>query len=315
VDHDCLPVRCTDHPTGRVEYIVAFSEVEGSSEAVYANDSCVLPRRFTVTGGRRLRQTAVERLVDQLSDRDRAIVSDLARVRVLTGRQLTRLHFAGLSPDSRDRTRRRVLARLAELGVVTTLTRRIGGVRAGSAGLVFSLDTGGQRLLPLLGDGAQPDRPRRPWTPGALFLAHTLDVSELYVGLREQERMQQCALVGYATEPATWWPNGFGGIIKPDAYIQLRTDKVDDTIWCEVDRSTESLPTVRRKLLAYVDFANTGQLGPDRVVPRVLVTVPHERRLTGVLDLIASLPEPAAALIQAVRSEQAATHLVATLRI
>jgi hypothetical protein len=294
--------------------VVESTEVRGNRRGVYANDSCVLPKEFTVSGGRRLRQAGIERLADQLSDRDRAIIRDLARVRVLTGSQLSRLHFTDLSPSSRDRTRRRVLARLVDLGIVTTLARRTGGARAGSAGLVFALDSAGQRLLPLLGDGDQPSRTRRPWTPGALFLAHTLDVSELYVGLREAERTAALELGRFAVEAAAWHPTGFGGVIKADAYMVLRAGEVEDTWWAEVDRATESLPTLRGKLLAYVDFANTGQLGPDGVVPRVLVTAPHEKRLTAIQELITSLPEPAAALIQATLFSQAITHLLEVLR-
>jgi len=57
---------------------------------------------------------AVEQLVASLSDRDRAILLDLARVRVLSGDHLSRLHFHDQAPGSRERARRRVLARLVE---------------------------------------------------------------------------------------------------------------------------------------------------------------------------------------------------------
>ena len=64
---------------------------------------------------RRLSRAVAERLPERLGNRDLAILSDVARVRVLTGDQLTRLHFHELSTKSRDRARRRVLARLAGL--------------------------------------------------------------------------------------------------------------------------------------------------------------------------------------------------------
>jgi hypothetical protein len=94
-------------------------------------------------------------LVDTLGERDVAILRDLARVRVLTGGQLTRLHFSELTSTNRERARRRVLARLVEHRLVATLEgRTIGGVRAGSSGLIHSLGTAGQRALPLLGADA-----------------------------------------------------------------------------------------------------------------------------------------------------------------
>src|SRR5579862_4494829 len=92
-----------------------------------------------------------DRLAAQLSERDRAILMDLARVRVLSGSQITRLHFADLVEANRERTRRRVLARLVECRLAATLERSVGGARAGSAGHVYSLGIAGQRALPLLG--------------------------------------------------------------------------------------------------------------------------------------------------------------------
>lgn len=266
----------------------------------------------------RLTAATVERLLDQLSDRDRAVVEDVARNRVLTAAQLTHLHFLDLSPTARDRIRRRVLARLVGLDVLTTLERRVGGFRAGSAGLVFALGVAGQRLLPLLDPELASDRAKRarqPWTPGDRFLKHSLDISTLYVDLREHERAGRLTLVRWAVEAAAAYPNGYGGLMKPDASALLQAGQTEDSWIFEVDRATESEPTLRRKLLTYVDFANAGQLGPDGVIPRVLVAVSHERqsvaekRLTATQMLVADLPEPATRLIAVVRLGQAALHL------
>jgi hypothetical protein len=267
---------------------------------------------------RRLSSAAIERLVDQLGPRDRLIWSELARVGVLTGAQLTRLRFSDLSPSSRDRTRRRVLARLTALDVTATLDRRIGGVRAGSAGLVYTLGLAGQRLAPFLAADdceAEPtERPRHPWTPGVAFLAHALDMSELYIQLRECERSGALTLADYAAEPATWQPHALGGYLKPDAYAVLRAGDVEDSWWIEVDRATESLPTLRRKLLGYLDYVNGGQLGPAGVVPRVLLTVPHNKRLADAQQLVDDLPNPASQLIVPALFSGAINHIVRVLR-
>ena len=235
--------------------------------------------------GVRFTAVAVEALWENLSERDRAILRDLARVRVLSGDQLTRLSFFDLAPSSRERTRRRVLARLVSLDAVATLDRRIGGVRAGSSGLVYSLGVGGQHLLPLLepqADEQSSRRARHPWTPGQLFLKHTLAIAELYVRLREATRPGAVALGTFVTEPVAWVPNGLGGWLKPDAYLTLHSDEYEDAWWVEVDRATESLPALNRKLRSYLDFVSGGQLGPDGVIPRVLLSVPDERREEGV---------------------------------
>lgn len=259
-----------------------------------------------------------EMIAASLSNRDRAILHDLARVRVLTGEQLTRLHFSELAPESRERTRRRVLARLAAQQLVATLERTVGGARAGSSGLIFSLGIAAQRVLALLdSDGyisGPPSRVRAPVTPGRLFLAHTLAVSSMYVALRERERAGELTVTEFATESAAWWPDGRGGVIKPDAYVQLRAGTVVDSYWAEVDRATESLPTLKRKLIVYADFARTGQLGPDDVVPRVLLTVPHDRRLADVRDLVAGLQAPGPELILPTLHGSAAGAMIDILR-
>jgi Replication-relaxation len=160
-----------------------------------------------------------------LSERDHAILTSLARARVLTGVQLERLHAAILPAGTPERTRRRILSRLVQLGYVTTLDRRIGGVRAGSAGLVYTLDTAGQRLTrptPIRG------RPRHPRPLGPMFLVHSLAVAELYVQLVEASRVHDFHLVAFVTEPHSWQPTGTGRFLRPDAYLVLATSKHRD---------------------------------------------------------------------------------------
>lgn len=265
----------------------------------------------------RLSLARVERLAAQLTERDRAIMLDLARTRVLTGAHITRLRFAELSANTRDRMRRRVLARLISMGFVATLERQIGGAHSGSSGLIYALDSGGQRALPFIQarEEIEPQvRARKPWTPGQSFLLHSLDVSELYVQLIEAERAGQLELAEFLAEPASWFSNGMGGVMKPDAYALIQAGKAEDSWAIEVDRATESLPTLRRKLLAYVDFAHAGQEGPHGVTPRVLVTVPHSQRLTAVLRLVRDLPEPAGRLFVVVPFSAAVRTLVRVLK-
>ncbi|MET8524719.1 replication-relaxation family protein [Micromonospora sp. NPDC005172] len=264
----------------------------------------------------RMTWAAVERLAESLSERDRAILRDVARVRVLTGAQLTRLHFTNLDPTHRDRSRRRVLARLVSLQLLTTLGRRIGGARAGSAGLVFALTAAGQRLGYLLAeDRVHAPRVRQPQTPTERFLSHSLAISELFVALTELMEAGRLALADYRAEPASWWSDGLGGWIKPDAYVVVRFGDVQDAYAVEVDRATESLPTLRRKLATYLDLVDRGDRGPDDSdMPRVLLTVPDDRRRADVAALLRALPPPADQLFMVVRQEQAPEELARSLR-
>ncbi|MEU8944245.1 replication-relaxation family protein [Streptomyces sp. NPDC048489] len=270
----------------------------------------------------RLSAAAIERHAARLSERDCAIILDLVRVRVLTGSQLTRLHFHDLAPNSRDRVRRNVLSRLISIGFVAALERQIGGVRAGSQGLIYTLDAGGQRALPHIqaGQGIEPTRrARKPRTPGERFLLHTLDVSELYVQLTEAQRLGKLILAEYRAEYDAHFPNGAGGLLKPDAYAVLRRGDYEDSWWIEVDRGTEDVETtLRRKLLGYIDFATAGGLGPDGVMPRVLLTLYRPKRLAerlaAVQDLLRRLPEPAERLVHTVLFSDATPLLVETIR-
>jgi len=247
--------------------------------------------------GERVTRAAVERVVAALSQRDREILADVTRVRVLTGRQIERLHFANLAGTHRDRKRRRVLARLVSLRLLAVLKRRIGGVRAGSAGLVFALGVVGQRLLALEANrspAVHDGRSRHPGTPTERFLKHSLAGSELYVQLVEQARAGSLSLVGFRAEPACWWRDGEGKWIKPDAYVVVSDGDIEDSWAIEVDMATESLPTLRRKLVGYLDLVERGEKGPDEeVLPRVLVSVPDKQRCRAVRQLVRGLPPPA----------------------
>ena len=130
-----------------------------------------------------------------LSDRERQVIATLRQVRVATAAQLERLHFA----DVTRRQSRKVLASLKDRRLVARLPRIVGGRRAGSAGYVYTLDVAGLRLtLPAT------SRTVRPWPIGSAFLAHSLDVTALYVRLVDQERAGRLVVQAFATEPAAW---------------------------------------------------------------------------------------------------------------
>lgn len=229
-----------------------------------------------------------------LSARETAILRDLARVRLLTGRQLERLHFTGVASfPARGSARRRSLGRLSQLGLVTTLPRRVGGERAGSSGLVYRLDARAYRERALWNPPQPFDQRdgqvRRPWAIGWMFVRHTLDVSELYVQLREAEARGELTIVSFEAEPAAWYTPPVGPTIKPDAHVVIESGGWERHWWIEVDRATESLPTLRRKLSRYLDLLHTDQPGPGGVLPQVLITAPHDQRVFAVRAVVEDL--------------------------
>jgi hypothetical protein len=267
-----------------------------------------------VGSGRRVTGARVAGIARDLSERDKAILDDVGRVRVLTGRQVERLHFAELVGRHRDRTRRRVLERLVGLGLLIPLERRIGGVRAGSAGLVFALGPAGQRLTAVQDTGIGA-RVRKPGTPTARFMIHNLAVAELYVGLVEAARAGAFSLTDFRAEPACWWRDAEGTWVKPDAFVVVGAGEVEDSWAIEVDQATESLPTMRRKLRVYLDLVANEERGPGGgVLPRVLVTVPDEGRLWAVRELVRGLPEPGGELVVVTTHEEAIERIAEALK-
>jgi Replication-relaxation len=238
---------------------------------------------------RRLTTASLAALKDQLSDRDKAILADLEHTRLLTGAQLQRLRFAHIDQDSQARDRRRVLQRLADLGLVSALERRIGGTRAGSAGHIYTLTAAGRRLQALQRRQPPPKRLQRFRTPGPPFLTHALAISEIYVSLHEGSRNQDFHVSTFDTEPACWHRVENGHYLHPDAYLILATPSHQDCWWLEIDQATESLPRIKRKCCAYLDFLIHAGTGPDGVPPRIMFTAPDARRTIAIQQVITTL--------------------------
>ena len=264
---------------------------------------------------RRVSPSYVEQLEERMSPRDRAVVETINLVRVATGLQLERLCFAMLPPGrSRTVVRSRVLARLVAARVLIAVGRRVGGDGRGSTKAAYALDTAGQRLVKRwqLAAGSLI-RVRRAIAPGERSLQHLIAISELYAGLTEAIRPDDGEAIRFRTEPACWWPNATGGQLKPDAYATLQRPGAVDHWWFEIDMATESLPTLRAKLAAYLDFARRDGHGPASVMPWVLVVTSTAARRDAVQRLLRSLPE-AADVVRTIHALDAASFVLQLLR-
>jgi len=190
------------------------------------------------------------------------------------------------------------MARLASLGLIAMLGRRVGGVRAGSAGHVYALTSAGHTFLALLDGEPSPGRIRHAETPGPLFLAHALTISGIYVDLIEHSRQNGFNVATFATEPHCWHPTGNGRYLRPDAYTVLQTTTHADYWWLEIDTGTESPRRLRAKARRYTDFLTSGGVGPHGYPPHVLITTPDRQRTDTVTRAVTSpcAEEPSAAL-------------------
>lgn len=272
----------SDRLSARVELHASFALVEGGGTANTANDSPASRTGSTA----RVTASRAARLDRELTGRERAVLSTLARVKVATAVQLQRLHFD--RAPSADRQCRRLLARMTEQRLVARLGRSVGGVRAGSSGWVYALDAAGQRLV------SDRRRPRRPYVPGPLFLRHALAVSELFVRLVEAERRGEVEIVRFAAEPECWrhftGPGGAPGVLKPDAYLRLALPGFEDSWFVEVDLGTEAPSTLDRKFDAHRRYWLSGREAKHGVHPCVLWLMPDERRYSVVVDAAGRQP-------------------------
>lgn len=247
--------------------------------------------------GRKLAEVAAA-----LTPTERAVIRSLQRVRLASGAQLVRLHFAA-RPHAAVQARR-LLARMVERRLLCALGRRIGGVRAGSSGFVYALDILGQRLA------ERPGSPRRPWNPALAFLAHALAVTDLYVGLVEAQRRRHIELLDFAAEPGCWRSfSSLAGaplVLKPDAFVRVGVTDYEDRWFVEVDRGTEAPITLARKGDLYRHYWQRGvEQERHGVFPRVLFVVPDEQRKTVVVDVLARQPADAWQLFQVVTEDAA----------
>ena len=238
----------------------------------------------------------VARLRERLSERDLAIIRQVGELRLMDARQIQAVHFPDAehyNEPAATRARQRVLERLTRERLLTRLDRRIGGIRAGSAGFVLALGPIGQRLLAI--DGPR----RRSYEPTLRFVDHTLAIAQLVVDVTVAARRGLLDVLDCQAEPRCWRQfAGLGGrrLLRPDALLVLGVDEYELRWFIEVDRASESLPTVMRKCHLYADYYQSGkeQAAHGGVFPRVCWIVPDELRAGRLGSAIArdrTLPE------------------------
>jgi hypothetical protein len=233
---------------------------------------------------------------ERLSARDLAIIRQVAELRLMSARQIQAVHFLDAAHDNAPaatRARQRVLERLTRERLLIRLDRRIGGIRAGSAGFVLALGPVGQRVLAT--DGTR----RRSYEPTLRFVDHTLALAQLVVDLTLASRRGVLDLLDCRAEPRSW--REFSGpsgrrLLRPDAFVALGSGEYELRWFIEVDRSTESLPVIVRKCRLYADYYQSGkeQDAQGGVFPRVCWIVPDEARAERMRTAIArdrTLPE------------------------
>lgn len=234
---------------------------------------------------------SIRKLAERLTDRDRSVLGSLVAHRMLSARQLQRLHFFDApSEASAARLTRQRMAYLAELGLVARLERRVGGVRAGSSGSIWrATDTGHQAV------GTADRRKRRDYEPGSAYVAHTVACAEVFVQVVETDRSSELELLTYSPEPHCWraYAGSLGEALtlKPDGFVAVARGEFEEHAFIEVDRGTHGSTALRRKLAIYRDYQRSGsEQSRGGVFPRVIWLTLNHKRMQLLQSLIAELP-------------------------
>ena len=228
----------------------------------------------------------LQQLTIQLPPRDLDILRDLEERRYMTSGQIARKHFSHASNEtSAQRSANFVINRLKKHGLIIALARRIGGVRGGSKGFVWSLTSSGYRLLHL--DGEEIPR-RRAFEPSPHFVEHTLALSELDLQLRDFDGI---TVMEIQLEPACWRDSN-GATLKPDLFAVTSDGEYDDHWFFELDLATETPARVVDKCRQYQTYCRTNtEQSKYGVFPLVVWIAPNERRKASLREHIQQCAE------------------------
>jgi hypothetical protein len=277
--------------TREIGRIIASSQ-NGEKRWTGEASAAIRPTKDSVSSRpSRISSRQVDLIESQLTDYDRGVVLFLSEVRLTAGHQVARRLWASQIPtDLNARRARTALTRLEGWRVIERLPRRMGGVRGGSASIVYALGPTGVRLLNRTGF-----QPRRLETPGDRYIRHTLSITELVVRLHKANLHGELDLIELQTEPTCW--RGFLGllgarlILKPDLFARTGAGALEDRRFFEVDLATEASGTILSKAKQYVAYYRSGEEQQRHgVFPLVVWVVPDRRRAEQIDAALSHLP-------------------------
>jgi hypothetical protein len=214
-------------------------------------------------------------------DRDLSIVLSIADFKQLSTAALGSMHFHGLS----ETPKYRVLDRLVASNVLAVTRRRdIGGTGAGSGPNIYQLGRVGWAVAVTHGkrEGAY-------WKLRSID-DHTLTIGDAYLQLLALEREGKLEIVRYETEPSSH--RSFNGrIVRPDFYAVVKHpySERQHPVWLEIDRGTERVPQIKKKLEDYVYAIN--HWNGDGDFPYVIFLAPDPDRVKYIRAIIAEEDE------------------------
>ena len=259
----------------------------------------------------------LERIGAELTERDWEVTRFVADHRLATSKQLIRLFWTAdpLAEPARARAGSRALKRLSDWWVLDPLPGRArGGVRGGSATMIYCLGVAGRRLLARRGL-----RLRRMGAPGERYITHTLACTGLAVDLQVANRQGELELIEVQSEPVCHryflGPWGARWAVKPDLFIRIGAGALEDRWFVEVDLGSEHAGTLLTKAKRYLAHYRSGAEQREHgVYPRVLWAVPDLRRAQELHRVLRRLPGEAEPLFVICQLDEVPSLLAAEAR-
>ncbi len=202
------------------------------------------------------------------TERDQAIVREVARFGVMSRDQLMRLKFFASKTRANDRLRR--LVSEGHLGA-----RR------------QPIPIGGPRFVYVPGRLSVDARDARQRLSDVsdLFLIHQLGLVDIRIAFEQHSTLSR------------WLPDkdlvGLSLGLVPDAYLEYEVGPLTYCAFVEYDRGTETLGRIDRKVRAYLDLAHSGRFERTfkRTFFRVLVVTDSPGRLATLSQTAAQLTD------------------------
>jgi hypothetical protein len=199
-----------------------------------------------------------------LTERDRAVLSEVNRFGLITRQQLMRLKLFS--------SKTRANARLKVLTDAHYLTGRPQPVPVGGPRLVYLPG-------PMMPEAREARR--RFSDVSDLFLDHQLGLVDIHLAFEKHTVFKHWS----SEKDLSLLPLG----LIPDAYLEYAIDDLTFCAFVEYDRGTETHSRFERKVKAYLDLAFSGTF--ERLLKRrffrVVVVTDSGRRLTTLSDTIA----------------------------
>lgn len=218
-----------------------------------------------------------------LPDRDRAIVSAVARFGQLSSKHIYELIFSNTTQTPCDRA----LRRLVDTKYLARIERRmVGGNKGGSGQYVYQL---GRRGFFLFYTGR--------YNPLRSVNYHSLAIADCYMVLRRLELADVLNINAVSTEPDCWVTIG-NVEHKPDMYMEVERRGDVLRMWYEVDMATEGQKQILAKLNKYWRAYNEADDREWPEFPLVIFVAVDDERERELTWLVTQAPKNSQALFK-----------------